>query len=804
MKRFFTMIVTAVLLAGICLAGAQPAYAAEELYDRDFGDAPYEGMNHLVGPGGQPFVVDQAYGKDIILEAVIQVHSILDESGRGVKFILREHLLADSGDLEVWIGLNHIWACTTEWKNHSEFDFSPYLGRDVTVRIVICGNTVVVFIDGMPVWSHSDTSFALSVETPVELSGWDAAYTIKSVKIFRATEEDLKTDIAYTDYEFPVPEMGGTTYYVDADAAPGGDGLSPETAWKTIAQVNEHGDFLPDDQLLFKRGCVWEGETLRPKGSGVKGHPIILGSYGEGDKPIIDRKSLFNPKNGENGSYAVWFQNQQYWTIRDIEIRNNSATTPGKPEEPYRDGALLTLPMRGGIIFTGSTTPYVNKTLRGIILENVTVAQVDCIGADECLRLMEIYEGVDTVAGGAGGIAIRGSGSPLDNKGRVLWDDVQIVGCEFKNVGGTPISVEGGWEYTDTVKNLVIRNNYIYTTEDHQMTGHGIYIVNAKEPLVEYNRIENTANGIAMQVCNGGTMQYNVVTGTDGYMHYASELAGEPKHSDGCAFDVETDSEGIFILQNNFSANCYSDAYVAFDYYNRGNSPSARNAHVIIRNNISVNDKLFFHYPAANKLYTFEVTNNTVLRTENARYIDHYEVIEVEPRAGDGAVLFKHNIFSYAGTRVTFSTGDYSVFEDNIYCGDIFQFFRDEAAINADPKFISIPTAEDLETWNYSYCGSIPGTEDLSKSGYFNLYGNSPAIVDGKQIYGADLNDFFRGVTAFGMEAPSFAPLDVSNPEPTQPAGNNRDWIYAVGAIVAAAAAASIVLVVIIRKKQKA
>lgn len=792
MRRLVLAALALLLLTGIVFAGNFSVSAEDALYVKDFGDQPYEGMNHTSGAGGQPFAADGAYGKDIVVEAVLHVHDLLKQSGRGIKFVLREHLLAGSGDMEIWIGAEYIWACTTEWKNHSAVDFSDYMNKDITVRIVAVDTTVQVIVDGVPLWSCVDTSFALTKETPVELSGWDASYTIKSIKITGATKADIIVNEDYSDYEHPVPAMGGTTYYVDSNAAPGGDGLSPETAWSTIEQVNDHKAFLPDDRLLFKCGCVWEGVTLSPKGSGVAGHPITIGSYGEGAKPVIDRKSLFDPVNGENNSYAIVFQNQQYWTIQDIEVRNNSATTPGKPEEPYRNGATVTLPMRGGILFSGSTTPYVHKTLHGIVIKNVTVSHIDCVAADEGVRLKEIYTGVETVAGGAGGISIRGAGNPNDNKGRVNWDDVLIVDCEFKNVGGVPVSVEGGWDYTDVITNLVVRNNYIYATPDHQMTGHGIYIVNAKEPLVEYNRIENTANGIAMQVCNGGTMQYNVVSGTDGYMHYASELAGEPRHADGCAYDVETDCEGTFLLQNNFSANCFSDAYVAFDYNNRLASPSGRDAHVIIRNNISVNDKVFFHYPAANRKYTFEVTNNTVIRTENALYGDHYEVIKVQPQAGKDAVLFQNNIFCYDERRVTFSSGSYAVFSDNIYNGDIFLFFKDEAAKAADPMFSKIPAAEELAVWNYSYCGNIPGTEDLSSSGYFNLLEGSPAIKEGKQLYGADLNEFFKGVTAFGKEAPVFAPVG----EEQQAAKVNADetWIFVLCGIAVTMSVAGVLV----------
>jgi aryl-phospho-beta-D-glucosidase BglC (GH1 family) len=55
---------------------------------------------------------------------------------------------------------------------------------------------------------------------------------------------------------------GATTFYVDAsNGNDRNDGLSPETAWKTIAKMN--GTVLrPGDPVLFKRGEVWREKLV--------------------------------------------------------------------------------------------------------------------------------------------------------------------------------------------------------------------------------------------------------------------------------------------------------------------------------------------------------------------------------------------------------------------------------------------------------------------------------------------------------------------------------------------------------------
>lgn len=78
----------------------------------------------------------------------------------------------------------------------------------------------------------------------------------------------------------------GVTYYVDAtDGDDADSGTSPESAWKTIFEVNNH-HFNPGDSILFKRGEVWR-ERLIVTNSGAPNNPISYGAYGTGAKPML-------------------------------------------------------------------------------------------------------------------------------------------------------------------------------------------------------------------------------------------------------------------------------------------------------------------------------------------------------------------------------------------------------------------------------------------------------------------------------------------------------------------------------------
>ncbi len=78
-------------------------------------------------------------------------------------------------------------------------------------------------------------------------------------------------------------EVTGTKYYVSSSSGnDSNDGLTPETAWKTIYKVNSM-TFKPGDGVFFKRG-----DTFKFVGSlnGVSG--ITYSAYGSGAKPVFD------------------------------------------------------------------------------------------------------------------------------------------------------------------------------------------------------------------------------------------------------------------------------------------------------------------------------------------------------------------------------------------------------------------------------------------------------------------------------------------------------------------------------------
>ena len=95
-----------------------------------------------------------------------------------------------------------------------------------------------------------------------------------------------------------------TTYYVDPAGSNGNDGLSPQTAWRTLLKVGI-SLFQPGDVILFKRDGIWN-EWLTPPSSGTAGNLIKFDAYGNGLPPEFTGRYTTSSAQWTNPSGSVW------------------------------------------------------------------------------------------------------------------------------------------------------------------------------------------------------------------------------------------------------------------------------------------------------------------------------------------------------------------------------------------------------------------------------------------------------------------------------------------------------------------
>lgn len=108
-------------------------------------------------------------------------------------------------------------------------------------------------------------------------------------------------------------------YYVDAaNGQDDSDGLRPDGAWKTLAQVNT-ASFDPGDYVLLHRDQVWQ-ERLFIGSSGAPDKPIVFGAYGDGRPPVIDGSGMAVPDH----SGLVVLTRKSFIVFDGLEVRNSA------------------------------------------------------------------------------------------------------------------------------------------------------------------------------------------------------------------------------------------------------------------------------------------------------------------------------------------------------------------------------------------------------------------------------------------------------------------------------------------------
>lgn len=73
--------------------------------------------------------------------------------------------------------------------------------------------------------------------------------------------------------------ISGKKYYVSNDGNDSNDGLTPDTAWKTLEKVSE-AELNAGDGILFKRGDIFRGAVMTKEG-------VTYAAYGNGEKPRL-------------------------------------------------------------------------------------------------------------------------------------------------------------------------------------------------------------------------------------------------------------------------------------------------------------------------------------------------------------------------------------------------------------------------------------------------------------------------------------------------------------------------------------
>ncbi|MEI9975025.1 MAG: alpha/beta hydrolase fold domain-containing protein [Ignavibacteriota bacterium] len=388
-----------------------------------------------------------------------------------------------------------------------------------------------------------------------------------------------------------------------------------EPQWRQLGSVNAI-PLAPDDQLLLKAGCTWDG-TLQPQGSGTPGHPIRLVQYGEGAKPLI---------RAQGGEAALLLRNQQYWEIENIAVSNDAA------EPGLRRGVLV-------VVETDATLTHIY--LRGLDVSHVRGR----LGAD-----------LESKATGGIGFEVRGA-----HRGR--FSDLLIENCTIAHVDNVGIYFSApseshprapNWEQLRWTK-VRVRRNHLTDIGKNAMI-----LRSLDAGVVEENTIDGAAarlhgNAIVIFACKDAIVQLNDVAHTS----YSG--------LEGAAYDSDYNSVGTVIQYNHSRENggglvdlCNNPASKAPGGYNDG---------TVVRYNISTDERervFGFDGPVTNT----RIYNNTVTigRGLSPRIVD-FDLFGKSPGYARG-VWFTNNIIVNGGSgNYAFAEGTDFHFDSNCFFG---------------------------------------------------------------------------------------------------------------------------------------
>ncbi len=485
------------------------------------------------------------------------------------------------------------------------------------------------------------------------------------------------------------------TIYVDSEnGRDTNSGTSQDQPLKSLYAASQK-TYAPGSEILLKAGCSFSG-SLNIKGSGNLIKPILVSSYGNGEKPVV------NARGG-----AAISATGEYINITGLKITNKMGSQ--------------------GINFTVSKP----GASRGIKVTNC--------------EFEDINVNFTNTAHAACGVYFKATGRQPS-----WFDGIVVENNKFNHVARCGIVVTTDWcarvrsqewgHKNDVdkgeryaIKNLVIRNNNM-----NEIGGDGIFITGCDGAMVEKNVISNSGlfknmgeihwASIWCHSCDDCIFQYNEVYGNSGKnAGYDLQAFDSDISNRDCIFqyNYSHDNDGGFMLL------CSNDAV------NPENGPATATTGTIVRYNLSVNDGAegLSVIDITSSIYDSQIYNNTIYCGKNNVKLVNFANYDGGSDQSKNTV-FKNNIF-YAkkGVNVTFGIKklESASFDNNVFYNiepPVSALIKVGKVLKDDPKFVSVgATGTGLKAMAEKYAlksGSYAWTSGVAikNNGGIDMLGN--------------------------------------------------------------------------------
>ncbi len=270
----------------------------------------------------------------------------------------------------------------------------------------------------------------------------------------------------------PPEEERQTSFFIDSmDGDDSSKGDSPDTAWKTFQNVNSKF-FQAGDTILLKSGRVWN-DRLDLKGAGSENSPIIVDSYGDGSKPIINGGGV-----SDNRLATVLLNNIEYIEINNLEITNTNGSTENQGK---LWGILGVLDKSGGIeanhIYIKSC--YIHDVNGNVAGKDTGGIYFTAFGEDPSRYVdLQIVDNIIDNVGGLG-IATQSNHASINASDRYPFLDVLIKGNRVSNTGRNNVIIR-------VSDNPVVEHNTLINSSRFD-TGHSIFTFNTNNAVIQFN-----------------------------------------------------------------------------------------------------------------------------------------------------------------------------------------------------------------------------------------------------------------------------------------------------------------------------
>ncbi len=317
------------------------------------------------------------------------------------------------------------------------------------------------------------------------------------------------------------------TFYVSQSGSDAADGMSPESAWKTIAKVNGT-IFQPGDRILLEAGRTYAGGfVLRP---GFAADHVTLSTYGAGqatirsdDLPCVSAINLADVHINNlncvgsgaiaNSAFGIVVQNSL-----EGDIKLDGPTITRNSVRGYGDNGIMVSGARGA-------SGFVNITISSNTVHDVTGREANVHMDSACIR-----------------VSVDGAYPDPSGHHNVHVSDNTVYNCV-----GQPNAADntGSGILLSEVTDAVITHNIVHDTgsRNRRCGGpNGIWVYSSAHVLIEYNESYRNGTDVRAGGCDGNgfdldggvtdsIVQYNYSHDNHGadFLVYAFHDAAQPQ-----------------------------------------------------------------------------------------------------------------------------------------------------------------------------------------------------------------------------------------------------------------------------------